>query len=148
MSATQLLTPGQSVRVHVGAMEIADRIRDARLRLKWTQEQLADAIGVSRGAVGQWEGGGARTKKPGRENLIKAARVLQIRVSDLLGEGAPSVIQVSDPAEIALLEVHRRLAPHLREIHLRLAYDLAGLGPSEAAEQDAHPVDRKRVGTR
>lgn len=36
---------------------IGTRIREAREALRWTQAELGDAMGVTRGAVSQWETG-------------------------------------------------------------------------------------------
>ena len=37
------------------ASELGTRIRRARERKRWTQQQLADALGVSVRAIGNWE---------------------------------------------------------------------------------------------
>ena len=39
------------------ATEIGTRIRRARERLRWSQQRLADEIGVDRKTVGNWESG-------------------------------------------------------------------------------------------
>lgn len=58
-------------------------IRDMRQKLGMTQQNLADRIQVSQGAVWQWENG--RTK-PSVENLVAIARALGCTVDDLLVE--------------------------------------------------------------
>jgi transcriptional regulator with XRE-family HTH domain len=126
-------------------MEIADRLRAARVKKGWTQAQLAKLLGVSRGAIGQWEGGGARTKKPGRDNLLRAAHILQISVSELLGDVSPSVLSTSDPDEITILELHRSFSARLKDVHLRLTYELAGLDVGEMPEKGPSPSNRKRI---
>lgn len=66
-------------------MSIHRIIRDGRLRLKMTEQQFADALGVSRGAVQQWEkedadGGTA----PNRKKQPEVARLLGLSVAQLM----------------------------------------------------------------
>jgi transcriptional regulator with XRE-family HTH domain len=56
-------------------MSINDLIRRGRKRLKMTEQRFADAIGVSRGAVQQWE----------KEGGTAPARKHQQAVADLIG---------------------------------------------------------------
>ena len=63
------------------AMTTAQRIREGRKRLGMTEQQFADAIGVSRGAVQQWERG---TTLPKRDHQIAIARKLGTSVVDLM----------------------------------------------------------------
>lgn len=42
---------------------IGDRIRQCRIARGMTQQQLADAVGVTKGAVSQWELGGTKNVK-------------------------------------------------------------------------------------
>ena len=61
--------------------DIGARIRTAREEQGWTQDQLAEAVGVSRSAVAQWETGRAGQVTT---NLT--------RVAEALGVGAlPSI---------------------------------------------------------
>lgn len=53
---------------------LGERIRQARLELKLTQEQLGSAAGISGSAITQIETGDTKTVKP--ENLFKIARKL------------------------------------------------------------------------
>jgi transcriptional regulator with XRE-family HTH domain len=62
-------------------MTTAQRIREGRKRLGMTEQQFADAIGVSRGAVQQWERG---TTLPKRGHQIALARKLGTSVVDLM----------------------------------------------------------------
>lgn len=67
-------------------MTLGERIKYARKRLvpKMTQEALAKACGVSREAVSQWESGSSKSLTG--ENLVAAAKALQVRVEWLLNE--------------------------------------------------------------
>jgi transcriptional regulator with XRE-family HTH domain len=124
-------------------MKVGDRIREARTRLGWSQRAFAAQIGVHNSAVAQWEGGGGG-KGITLDNLIKAARVLQIKPSELLGEKAASdSFCIDDPREIALVQLFRGMPEALKDVHLRLLYVQAGV--SEPPEQKGNPGNRKRI---
>ena len=53
--------------------DIGARIRTAREEQGWTQDQLAEAVGVSRSAVAQWETGRAG-QVTGNLTRVAAAR--------------------------------------------------------------------------
>ena len=125
------------------AMDIGDRIREARTRLGLSQRALAEKIGVAKSAVAQWEGGGGG-KGIKIANLIETARILQIKPSELLGEGAVADgFSTSDTREIAVVHLFRLLSEPLKDVHLRLLY--AQTGTSQPPEQKNHPGNRKRV---
>ena len=62
-------------------MAISDRLKEARLRLRLTQEQLAKKSGVSRSSIAQYEVGGSN---PPIEQLRKLASALAVPIQDLL----------------------------------------------------------------
>lgn len=62
-------------------MGIAKRIKDGRQRLGMTEAQFAAAVGISRGAVYQWEAG---LTAPRRANAPRVAELLGITVSQLM----------------------------------------------------------------
>ena len=77
-------------------MVIGLRIKQARLarKPKMTQQQLADAIKVSRPAVTQWETGETKTLEG--ENLVRVAQVLGVTTEWLLygtGPGPGELLQ-------------------------------------------------------
>ena len=57
-------------RKNKGVQMIGEKIKSARRALHMTQEQLAKKIGVTRGAVAQWE---ANMCKPTVESIMKVA---------------------------------------------------------------------------
>lgn len=63
-------------------MTIHKLIREGRRRLRMSEQQFADAIGVSRGAVQQWEKPGGTAPK--RSNQPKVAELLGISVAQLV----------------------------------------------------------------
>jgi transcriptional regulator with XRE-family HTH domain len=65
-------------------MSIHSKIREGRLRLEMTEKQFADAIGVTRGSVQQWEKEGGTA--PTRKNQPAVAKLLGITVAELMAE--------------------------------------------------------------
>ena len=63
---------------------IGQMIRDARIRKGMTQADLADNIGVSQGAVGQWEQG---MTIPRPKHIVRLSTLLDIPVEELLKAG-------------------------------------------------------------
>jgi SOS-response transcriptional repressor LexA len=66
-------------------MDVHRLIRKGRLRLGMTEQQFADAVGVSRGAVQQWERPGGTAPK--RSNQRAVAKLLGISVAELVTGG-------------------------------------------------------------
>ena len=56
------------------------RLREARLSKGWTQQALAEALGVTREAIAIWEGGGTPTMK----NACALANVLHVTIDSLV----------------------------------------------------------------
>ena len=63
---------------------IGQMIRDARIRKGMTQAGLAETIGVSQGAVGQWEQG---MTIPRPMHIVRLSTLLDIPVEELLKAG-------------------------------------------------------------
>ena len=102
---------------------VGSRIRAVRIEHGWTQQQLAEQIGVSRSAVAQWE-----TDRAGqlRDHLGLIAKVLGVSSEFLLigREG-----QASTADELALLRLYREAVPEDRQLLLRTARRLVhGVG--------------------
>ena len=66
----------------LSGMDVHTRIADARKRLKLTEEEFANHVGVSRGAVQQWEKG---STAPSRKRQQVVAAFLNITVAELMG---------------------------------------------------------------
>lgn len=100
--------PSQTMADGSSAIEgVSVRIRETRRSLGFTQEELAQRIGVSRSAIAQWE-----TDRTGqvRSNLARVAAVLGVSVSYLLtgeNQGADAGVETAD--ERALLTLYREL---------------------------------------
>jgi SOS-response transcriptional repressor LexA len=67
-------------------MSIHSLIRDGRKRLQLSEEQFAEKLGVTRGAVQQWEKEGGTA--PRRANQKAVADLLGLTVAQLMGGGS------------------------------------------------------------
>lgn len=76
--------------------ETANRLFEYRKKNGFSQEELAEKIGVSRQAVSKWERGEA---SPDTENLIMLAKVYNVTLDELImGETEPQKSEVDDDA--------------------------------------------------
>jgi len=62
-------------------MNFSEKLRDLRKQFKFSQEQLADKIGVSRQAITKWE---TNAGLPDLENLMAIAALFSISIDNLL----------------------------------------------------------------
>jgi SOS-response transcriptional repressor LexA len=67
-------------------MSVHTLIREGRKRLAMSEQQFADAAGVSRGAVQQWERPGGTAPK--RSNQRRVAELLGVSVAELMSGGS------------------------------------------------------------
>ena len=98
---------------------IGARIRAARREKGLTQEALADAVGVSRSAVAQWE-----TDRAGQVtgNLTRVATALGTNVEWLMhGTEKRAPLEAVSGDELAMLRLYRECGPADRQILLRMA---------------------------
>jgi transcriptional regulator with XRE-family HTH domain len=106
--------------------DVGGRIAAARRARGWTQGELAEAVGVSRSAVAQWETGRAGQITA---NLSRIAAVLGVGVEHLMsGDDRRAPVQAIDAEETAMLRLFRACAADDRQILLRTARRLAGKG--------------------
>jgi len=115
------------------AAGLADRIQAARRRARLTQAQLAQAVGVTRSAVAQWETG--RTGQVGG-NLARIAAALNTSVEHLL-LGETTALQTHPAEELALLRAYRACSENDRAILLRTAVKLARSANTEINTQES-----------
>lgn len=59
---------------------LAENLRALRKRMKWSQEELADKVGLNRGNIASYENG---TAEPKICNLVKLAHLFNLSVFDL-----------------------------------------------------------------
>jgi transcriptional regulator with XRE-family HTH domain len=100
-----------------------ERIRIARRERGWTQDDLAQNVGVSRSAVAQWETGRSGQV---RGNMARIARALDVDVEYLLyGTQLRQPLQAAGADELALLRLYRACLPEDRQSLLLTARRLA-----------------------
>jgi len=105
--------------------EIGTRIRTTREDQGWTQDQLADAVGVSRSAVAQWETGRAGQVTG---NLTRVAAALGVGVEYLMyGTDKLAAGKAYRGDELAMLRLYRQCGADDRQLLLRTARRLAKL---------------------
>ncbi|MCY9823329.1 LexA family protein [Aeromonas media] len=82
-------------------MNIGERIKLSRSRLKMTQQQLGDRIGANKASISQWENG---VYTPDAKNLSALAKALSVSVFWLMdGKGDPA----GQNLELAPPDIHR-----------------------------------------
>ncbi len=106
-----------------GHEDVGARIAAGRRARGLTQAELAQAVGVSRSAVAQWE-----TERAGqvRANLTRIAAALGMSVQHLLGGEEPQAAE--NATELALLRLYRELGEEDRALLLRTARRLTRAG--------------------
>ena len=96
-------------------MEISQRIKLERQTVKWTQEELADKIFVSKRTISNWETG--RTV-PDIESVLRLAKVFHVSLDDLLLEDSTVVNEIKRREEIVNLSWVYFIGPVLTAILL------------------------------
>lgn len=119
-------------------MDLKDRIVRARKARGMTQKALAEAIGLRRGSVAQWENGDSKSLK--HDNLVKVCEVLDIRERWLttgqgpmerqpkLSKGAIDVARAHDMLDTQLQEELRGYASFLISRQLKQRQQSADAG--------------------
>jgi transcriptional regulator with XRE-family HTH domain len=81
-------------------IDIANRLYELRKKYSYSQEELADKIGVSRQAVSKWERAEA---SPDTDNLILLAKLYNVSLDELLSTSEP--VEPAEPAERTLANI-------------------------------------------
>ncbi|MCQ2485999.1 MAG: helix-turn-helix domain-containing protein [Clostridia bacterium] len=93
---------------------LGQRIRAARESAGFTQENLAEAVGVSRTAVARWE---SDDIEPKLQNLILIAELLHVSTDSLLGIGSRKSNSVSDLSDEAIYALERFITEIKKSVH-------------------------------
>lgn len=105
-------------------MILADKIIAERKKNGWSQEELAEKIGVTRQAVSKWEG--AQTT-PDLQKLLQMSNVFGVSADYLLKDelDAPDYIEVPEEETVALRRVTLQEANHFLEVKKETAPKIA-----------------------
>lgn len=134
---------------------VGGRIRAARVAKGLTMEQLADRIGVSKGAISQWESGKIEALTSG--NLLKLASTLEVSErwiwlwKELDGTDIPMGRPLHlEPDQSDLVETFKLLEPKfqdalLGDAHKYLKLSASQQKPSRANPYPDHHPHKKRV---
>lgn len=101
-------------------MNFSEKLRTLRKQFKFSQEQLAEKISVSRQAITKWETDGGL---PDIENLIAIAALFSVSIDDLLSE-EKLIHAVSDYAYESLTEYDISCLSHF-DIHVPGALEVS-----------------------
>lgn len=83
-------------------MNIGERIKEARLNTKMTQDDLAKELNVSRSTVANWESG---RNNPDVESLIRIADILKVPIKSLLKENGSILNKLTFTVVITILAI-------------------------------------------
>jgi transcriptional regulator with XRE-family HTH domain len=87
-----------------GRMELNARIHKARIDARMTQDQLADAVGKTRGAVSQWESGEVRPRHSTLKAIANATGKPLTWLESGIGKDATGLMVVGEVAGGVWLE--------------------------------------------
>lgn len=118
-------------------MSMGERIRERREALGMTRADLADALGVSRSAVGNYE---LDISAPKEEVLLRLFRVLDMEPNFLFQDSFP--IPTASPEERRLMEKYRSLSRAGRETAHTM---LGALCAMQDALLEEEPASESRV---
>lgn len=98
-------------------MEIGTRIRKLRHQRDWTQEELADQVGINKRNISRYESGHA---EPRKSTLRKIADVLGASYEELMGISNPEDGIPNDPELLRLLTSISSLPQEKRDALLKI----------------------------
>ena len=115
-------------------LEIANRLQKLRKEKGYSQEQLAEALGISRQAVSKWE---RAESSPDTDNLICLAKLYGISLDELLStdETVEEIIENNDIPEevettlkVEIPKIKKELTKKEKIIELLEAINLFSIG--------------------
>ena len=138
----QMLTHGQPPLAHNVRMAIGDLIKAARVQAGLSQRAFAEAVGVTRGAVGAWE---SHRTSPSRANIRQIATVTNKAVDWFLPPGKPVAVAPTPKTaeEAELLVLWRQLSRKQQINHLNLFRISADLRAE--IEQESRPTQVENI---
>lgn len=116
---------------------LAGRLRTLREHASLEQSEVAEAVGVARPSVSEWENG---KKAPSRESLRALAMYYRVSL-DWLAEGGDEMILVESPEDQEMLRLIQGAPSHIRQAVLTLLQANAPQnGDNPAPHEVARPV--------
>ena len=82
-------------------MMIADKIKDARTKKEYTQEQVAESLSVSRQTISNWENG---KSLPDIINIIKMSELYDISLDELVKGDATLLNKIEKDMKVVTTE--------------------------------------------
>lgn len=79
-------------------MSIAERLQELRKRSGYSQEQVAEMLGLSRQAVSKWESGQG---KPEIDNIVKLTEIYNVSADYILLGTEKAAVTVSEKKELS-----------------------------------------------
>ena len=102
-------------------MPFGKRLKNARIAKKMTQEELAKAVGVTKGAIGNYE---SEVSSPKEQILIELMKILGIDANYLYQDYIESEDPFT-PTEHRLVTAYRGAEPPIQTAALRMLEDSA-----------------------
>ena len=99
-------------------MPFEKRLKEARIRKNMTQEDLAKAVGVTKGAIGNYESG---VSSPKESILIKLMEILEVDANYLYQDFIRTTALTDD--ELRLLSAYRAADDRAQDDALRTLLD-------------------------
>lgn len=93
-------------------MRIGDVIKQARIQKGYTQEELAELVGVQKSAVAKWENG--RVSEIKRSNLYGLAQALGISPTSLVGDSEADKKEKPTAADDGLSDEMKQLIERIK----------------------------------
>lgn len=100
-------------------MSIGQRLKQARISQNMTQEDLAAAVGVTKGAIGNYE---TEVSSPKESILIRLMEVLHVDANFLYQDYMKDPDQLTDD-ELSLISLYRGADDRAREDAVRMLAD-------------------------
>lgn len=140
LTARPLNSAANTTPCQYPSMDAATWVRSNREALGWSQRRLAAAVGVTQGAVSQWENGGGLTM----ESLTTLSRVFGASLKGVVGKDTDfpgEMVERED--ELRLLYAYRAIAPDRRAFVLDMLF--GGRSTQDPANSPAEqPIRRVR----
>lgn len=85
-------------------MDIAERLQELRKKAGYSQEQVAEMLGLSRQAISKWESGQG---KPEIDNIVKLTEIYHVS-ADYILLGVEKEVSVSAPVKKELSHEYKK----------------------------------------